>query len=151
MDEIVRDVAEAELPRLLDLYEHLHRKDSPLPDAPLVARAWRDLCSNPAVQVVAIERNGMLVASCTLCIIPNLTRSCRPYGLIENVVTHRAYRRKGLGTAVLRGALSRAWAADCYKVMLLTGSKDPGVHAFYKKVGFVAGEKTGFVARKAVG
>lgn len=61
-------------------------------------------------------------------------------------VTADAHRGKGYGTAVLRQALERAWEADCYKVMLLTGSSRPAVRRFYEQAGFRTGLKTGFVA-----
>jgi GNAT superfamily N-acetyltransferase len=63
------------------------------------------------------------------------------------VVTRIAYRRSGIGTSLPHHALSVAWAVNCYKVMLLTGSKCEDVHRFYEHFGFVKGDKTGFVAR----
>jgi hypothetical protein len=43
--------------------------------------------------------------------------------------------------------LQSAWDAGCYKVMLLTGSRRPSTHAFYRACGFSGDDKTGFVAR----
>ncbi|MBV7431332.1 MULTISPECIES: N-acetyltransferase [unclassified Acidovorax] len=68
--------------------------------------------------------------------LPNLTRACRPYGVIENVVTDLAHRGQGWGRAVLSHALSEAWRLNCYKVMLPTGRKDEATLRFYEHVGF---------------
>ena len=73
-------------------------------------------------------------------VIPNLTRGGAPYGLIENVVTDAARRGKGYATAILHAAAERAWAHDCYKIMLLTGSKEPATLRFYEKAGVRAVE-----------
>ena len=131
-DTTVRPIQSGELDALLDLYKHLHNKDEPLP-RPQVRAAWQEMLSNPRMHCLVVEHDSRLVSSCVLTIIPNLTRGARPYGLIENVVTHTDYRQRGLGTAVLRHALQTAWRANCYKVMLLTGRKDPAVHRFYEK------------------
>ena len=91
--------------------------------------------------------NEQLVSSCTLTIIPNLTRSCRPFGVVENVVTNRTHRRKGCATALLEAALADAWDAQCYKVMLLTGRKDEATFRFYEAAGFDRDAKQAFVAK----
>jgi GNAT superfamily N-acetyltransferase len=94
-----------------------------------------------------VELDDVLIATCTVVIIPNLTRGARPYALIENVVTHEAYRRRGIARQLMHHAQQVAWDAGCYKVMLLTGSKRDEVYEFYEKCGFVKGVKTGFIAK----
>jgi GNAT superfamily N-acetyltransferase len=72
----------------------------------------------------------------------------RSYGVIENVVTHPGHRRTGLGRSVLASALKAAWDANCYKVMLATGSPKPETLRFYESAGFERGGKTFFQARR---
>lgn len=102
------------------------------------------------IMVIVAERAGLLLSTCTLVTIPNLTRGVRPYGLIENVVTHPDHRRTGLGRSVLSFALDAAWQAGCYKVMLATGSRREETLRFYEKAGFDRGGKTFFEAHPAV-
>jgi hypothetical protein len=44
--------------------------------------------------------------------------------------------------------IREAWRRGCYKVMLLTGSKNPATHAFYRACGLTPDVKTGYVARR---
>ena len=78
-------------------------------------------------------------------IIPNLTRNIRPYAFIENVVTHSDYRGKGYASACLNYAKELAVNANCYKIMLLTGSKSDSTLNFYKKAGYNCTDKTAFI------
>ena len=137
-----------DLPGVLALYRHLHPQD-PAPDPMAAERVWSALLSSDMTAVVVAEAGSLLVASCTLAIIPNLSRGARPYGVIENVVTHADYRRRGLGRAVLRAALDRAWSMDCYKVMLATGAREETTLAFYEAAGFLRGGKTCFEVRRS--
>jgi GNAT superfamily N-acetyltransferase len=146
MNMHIREAEQHELSAILALYQHLHAADEPLPDAATVAQIWSEINRDPKLHCLIAEMDGVFVASCILAIIPNLTRGARPYGLIENVVTHADYRRQGIGTALLRYALAIAWEHNCYKVMLLTGRKDESVFRFYEKAGFQRGVKTGFIA-----
>ena len=143
----IREIRAAELSKLLGLYRHLHPTDPELPVTNDIQALWQRICADPNLHYLVAEVGGTFASTCTFAIIPNLTRGARPYGLIENVVTHPEFRRRGIATALLRFALQLAWAQDCYKVMLLTGRKDEGTLRFYEKAGFQAGEKTGFVAR----
>jgi len=93
------------------------------------------------------ELGGAALATCTLIVVPNLSRCGRPYAIIENVVTHPDHRGKGLGTAILDAACDRAWRHECYKVMLSTGSTRPATLSFYESAGFEQ-SRTGFQKRR---
>jgi GNAT superfamily N-acetyltransferase len=141
-------IRDNELASLLSLYHLLRTSDLELPITEKVQQLWQRILSDHHLGYLVAEVAGQIVPTCTLAIIPNLTRGARPYGLIENVVTHPDFRRKGLGTSVLKAALEMAWDQNCYKVMLLTGRKDEATLRFYQQAGFEAGVKTGFVARR---
>ena len=68
--------------------------------------------------------------------------------MIENVVVHDACRNRGLGQALMQWTLDQAWTAGCYKVMLMTGSRQESTHHFYRSCGFASDDKTGYVARR---
>ena len=143
----IRELQPNELHSLLALYAHLHEHDDPLPSDAIVEAVWSEAMTNPRIKYFGGFASGTLVTSCTLTVIPNLTRACRPYGVIENVVTHAAHRRHGWGKAVLSHALDQAWHQGCYKVMLLTGRKDEGTLRFYEQAGFDRHGKQAFVAK----
>ena len=145
----LRLIREDELPALLALYRHLHEQDDPLPPDEIVQATWRELLASPRYRYVGayVDEGGGLVASCNLTLIPNLTRGCRPYGVMENVVTHADWRGQGLGKAVLAEALRMAWNAGCYKVMLQTGRLNDATFAFYEAAGFSRHGKQAFIAK----
>lgn len=143
----VRELTSADLDALLALYEHLHEQDLPLPERRVVEAVWAEALANPRIRYFGGYDKESLVSACTITLIPNLTRACRPYGVIENVVTHRAHRGKGWGKRLLQEALAYAWASGSYKVMLLTGRKDEATLRFYEGAGFSRDGKTGFIAK----
>jgi GNAT superfamily N-acetyltransferase len=145
-DLVIRPANKTDLPRLLDLYVHLNADDercSPENAADILDHLTRYEGSMVLVGVIG----SVLITTCTLVVIPNLTRGGTPYALIENVVTHAKHRGAGFGRTVLKAALERAWEAGCYKVMLMTGSKKSSTLAFYEAAGFEQ-TKTGFQIRR---
>jgi len=145
----IRPIPPDGLDALLALYGHLHEQDAPLPARTEVDAVWRGIQDDPHLICLGGYVAQELVASCTMAIIPNLTRGLRPYGLIENVVTHANHRRRGHGRSLLAHALSLAWSRSCYKVMLMTGRLDEATLRFYEAAGFDRHAKQAFVARPA--
>lgn len=143
----IRPIARTELSELQALYTHLHADDGLPPDDGTAERIWDELLGSGRYRYVGAYVDGQLVSSCTITVIPNLTRGGRPYGLIENVVTHADHRGRGYARAVLQDALAFAWAQGCYKVMLMTGRKDEATLRFYESAGFDRHGKQAFIAR----
>lgn len=147
MSAEARKIKYEELPDLLSLYKQLNPDDPEVNENESLQQLWDEIFNDPNLHYIVIEEDGELVATCNITIIKNLTRGLRPYGLIENVVTHKDYRKRGYGTLVLQKAVEIARGCNCYKVMLLTGSKKEETLRFYEKAGFASGIKTGFIAK----
>ncbi|MEW6619632.1 MAG: GNAT family N-acetyltransferase [bacterium] len=145
MIEKVRMIKFNEIEQLLELYKHLHVNDPKIEIDETLKKLWKEIFEDPNHFCLVIEENGKIISSCNLIIIRNLTRNACPYALIENVVTHKNYRKKGYGTAILKRAIEIAKEKNCYKVMLMTSRKDENTLRFYGNAGFEKGVKTGFV------
>ncbi|MBQ2927792.1 MAG: GNAT family N-acetyltransferase [Oscillospiraceae bacterium] len=141
---MVREIRENELKELLELYLFLHEKNIPEMTEHL-EKIWNTILEDKNHHIIVNEVDGRMVASCVCVIIPNLTRSIRPYAFIENVVTHSDYRRKGYATECLNYAKRIAVMENCYKMMLLTGSKEQTTLNFYGNAGYNSSDKTAFV------
>ncbi len=141
---MIREADGGDLQGLLELYTWLH--DNPVPElTPALEALWRQILADPCHHIVVAEEEGRIVSSCVCVIVPNLTHGQRPYALIENVVTHGDFRGRGLATACLHYARELAKEADCYKLMLSTGSKREETLRFYRNAGYNSEDKTGFV------
>ena len=141
---MIREIYESELNQLLELYLHLHETTVPETSEHL-KNIWNTIIQDKNHHIIVKETDGKLVSSCVCVIIPNLTRNSRPYAFVENVVTHSCYRDKGYATECLNYARSIAESENCYKMMLLTGSKDNSTLDFYRNAGYNSTDKTAFI------
>ena len=141
---MVREIKENELNDLLQLYLHLH--ESSLPETSKhLEEVWLSIIKDENHHIIVNEIDKKIVSSCVCVIIPNLTRNARSYAFIENVVTNEEYRGKGYATECLNYAKEIAIKNNCYKMMLLTGSKEESTLNFYKNAGYNCAYKTAFI------
>lgn len=140
----IREAGYEDLQGLLELYLYLH-EDSIPEDSENLRATWQQIMVDKNHHLIVCEEEGKLVSSCVCMIIPNLTRNVRPYAFVENVVTHERYRGKGYATMCLNYAKELAEKENCYKMMLLTGSKNPKTLQFYENAGYNSSDKTAFI------
>ena len=140
---MIREITETDYEGLMALYLHLHETEIPPYDK--AKRVFEKILADENYHIIVAEENGVIVSSCTVVIVPNLTRGPRPYARVENVVTHSEHRGKGLATACLDRAKEIAVQAGCYNIALLTGSKNESTLKFYENAGYNRTDKTGFI------
>lgn len=140
---MIREAVKEDLKELLELYLYLH-EDSIPEDSEHLRNTWNQIINDPNHHIILNVIDGKIISSCVCVIIPNLTRNVRPYAFIENVVTHEEYRGRGYAGECLDYAKRIALDNNCYKMMLLTGSKKPETWHFYEKAGYNRNDKTAF-------
>ena len=141
---MVREAKKEELKEILELYLYLH-EDSVPEQSDHLSHTWKQILEDENHHLIVNERNGKIVSSCVCVIIPNWTRNVRPYAFVENVVTHSDFRGLGLATECLNYAKQIAQQNNCYKMMLLTGSKEEKTLNFYSHAGYNSTDKTAFI------
>lgn len=141
---MIREANKNDLKELLELYLYLHEDSIPNQDEHL-ENTWKQIMEDKNHHLIVKEVDGKIVSSCVCVIIPNLTRNVRPYAFVENVVTHADYRKKGYASECLDYARTIAKNENCYKMMLLTGSKKAETLRFYENAGYNSSDKTAFI------
>lgn len=143
---VFREARLGDVDDVLRLYQQLN-PDDPVPDAAAAKETFERILAAPGLHLFVLELDGAVVATTYLNVIPNLTRSVAPYAVIENVVVEKRLRGTGLGKRLMADTLGAAWDAGCYKAMLMTGSRTPATHAFYRACGFSPDAKQAYLAR----
>lgn len=141
---MIREAKNEDLKELLELYLDLHEESIP-EQSDRLSGTWEQILEDQNHHLIVNEINGKIVSSCVCVIIPNLTRNVRPYAFLENIVTHKAYRGQGLASECLEYAKQIAKDCNCYKMMLMTGSRKKETLDFYKKCGYNSTDKTAFI------
>lgn len=141
---MIREAREDDYRQLMELYCQLHEKS--VPDFKDDTKAlWSILVNDKDYHLIVAEEDGRIVSTCTCIVVPNMTHGPRPYAFVENVVTDSKYRGRGLATACLDKAREIAVANNCYRLILMTGSKLDSTLDFYRRAGYNDNDKTAFI------
>jgi GNAT superfamily N-acetyltransferase len=143
----IKILEKEDLDSLLELYKELNPEDSVLPKSKAL-ELWKEIHLSPNMECfIAVNESRTVVASCTIGILSNLTRSGRPYAIIENVITRSDYRMQGLARTLIEQSTAFAKKMDCYKIVLLSSTDRTDAHQFYTSIGFDGDSKKGFELR----
>lgn len=141
---MIREININDFDRLMQLYMQLH--NNPMPEKNIATlNLWNKIVNDKLHHIIVAEEDGKIVSSCVCVIIPNLTHNQQSYAFVENVITDINYRKKRLATQCLNYAKEIAKNENCYKMMLLTGSKNDSTLNFYRYAGYNSEDKTAFI------
>ncbi|MFI6003699.1 GNAT family N-acetyltransferase [Streptomyces sp. NPDC051366] len=100
--------------------------------------AFKRLADDPHQHVVVAVREGRVVGTLQLTIVPGLSRKGATRAIIEGVRVHADERSSGLGTRFIQWAVERARRENCQLVQLTSDVTRTDAHRFYERLGFTA-------------
>ncbi|MGY5008177.1 N-acetyltransferase family protein [Streptomyces sp. 900105755] len=118
------------------------RRETPDDLAPYLSALER-LSADPNQQLVVAVREGRVVGTLQLTIIPGLSRRGATRSIIEGVRIHADERGSGLGTRFIEWAIDESRRQGCQLVQLTSDTSRVDAHRFYERLGFTASH-TGF-------
>ncbi|MEU3889196.1 GNAT family N-acetyltransferase [Streptomyces sp. NPDC029041] len=118
------------------------QRESPNDLAPYLAALER-LSTDPNQHVVVAVREGRVVGTLQLTIIPGLSRRGATRSIVEGVRVHADERGSGLGTQLIEWAIEASRNEGCQLVQLTSDKTRADAHRFYERLGFTASH-TGF-------
>jgi ribosomal protein S18 acetylase RimI-like enzyme len=146
---LIRQAEEKDVMDIKDLYFNFLTKYPPKEEQDI--EAWKQLINeinkSERLFLLVVEEDNRVVSTVQLGIIPSLTHNMRSFAVVENVVTHENYRKKGFASMLLQEAIKIAQDKNCYKIFLETGSNRESTLNFYKENGFEIDTKHSFLKK----
>jgi GNAT superfamily N-acetyltransferase len=113
------------------------QRESPDDLTPYLAALER-LRADPNQHLVVAVREGRVVGTLQLTIVPGLSRKGATRSIIEGVRVHADERGSGLGTQLIAWAIEESRRQDCQLVQLTSDVTRTDAHRFYERLGFTA-------------
>ncbi|MFJ4619628.1 GNAT family N-acetyltransferase [Streptomyces sp. NPDC088812] len=112
-------------------------RESPDDLAPYLA-AYERLSADPNQRLVVAVRDGRVMGTLQLTIVPGLSRRGATRSIIEGVRVHADEWGSGLGTRLIEWAIEESRRAQCQLVQLTSDNTRTDAHRFYERLGFQA-------------
>ncbi|KAF5996141.1 MULTISPECIES: GNAT family N-acetyltransferase [Streptomyces] len=113
------------------------QRESPDDLTPYLAALER-LSADPNQHLVVAVREGRVVGTLQLTVLPGLSRKGSTRALIEGVRIHSDERGSGLGTRFIEWAIEESRRQGCQLVELTSDATRTDAHRFYERLGFTA-------------
>ena len=103
---------------------------------PRYRAAFDEISADPGERLIVAERDGEVVGTLQISMIPGLARFGTKRAMLENVHIRADQRGNGLGTEMVLWAIERSREAGCGVVQLTSNKVRLDAHRFYRKLGF---------------
>ena len=132
----MREANAADIPAVLGLYAQPDLDDGKVLTDDEGVALFERFGRYPDYTLYVAEQDHGIVGSFALLVMDNLGHLGSPSGIVEDVVVAPDRQGHGIGQAMMRFALERAYEKRCYKLMLSSNAKRARAHAFYESLGY---------------
>lgn len=105
-------------------------------DDPRYRQAFDEIATDPNHRLIVAERDGEIIGTLQISIIPGLPNFGMKRGLLENVHIRADQRGSGLGSEMVQWSIEWCRNAGCGLVQLTSNKLRLDAHRFYEKLGF---------------
>lgn len=134
-----RPATDADLPAIVAMLadDHLGAQRESPDNLAAYERALAEINADSRLLQVICEREGGIVGTMQLTLIPGLSRQGMTRMQIEGVRVHADHRSGGIGGEMIRWAIAYGRDHGCGIVELTTDKSRADAHRFYERLGFV--------------
>ena len=135
----IRPAGRKDVPAIVALLrdDHLGATREGTPTDPAYLEAFDAIVQDPHQFLVVGVRDGSVVGTLQLTIVPGLSRMGSRRAFIEAVRVRSDLRGGGYGKALIEWAVDKARAEGCVMVQLTSDQSRVDAHRFYARLGFV--------------
>lgn len=136
---IIRDAKREDIPEIVAMLQDDFLGSAREDDTNLgvYEAAFDVITKDPHNRLLVGERNGSVIATCQITIIPSFSISASIRGQIEGVRVSKSHRGQGLGETLIRAAIEALKEQNCGLVQLTMNKAREGAYKFYRRLGFV--------------
>ena len=132
----IRVATPRDLPEILELYRQLGPQDDQVLNMADAERIFENISKYPDYHLYVARHNGRILGTFVLLIVDKIAHMGARIGIVEDVVVASEWRRKGIGSQMMRFAMQKCREAACYKLILSSNRIRADAHRFYEKLGF---------------
>jgi ribosomal protein S18 acetylase RimI-like enzyme len=138
----IERIRDADLPALAALYQQLQPTESSVASMQEVLPRLGEESNHI---ILGAKVNGKLVGTVLAVVCQMLYGQCKRFMVVEDVVVDEQYRRKGIGSSLMRALEKHAVHTQCRYIMLITDLDRSEAQCFYEALAY---ESSGHVAFK---
>lgn len=129
---------------IADLYKEL------VPNAPINVLPERiaEIANDKNTYLIVCDTGADIIATALVALCNDAMFTRQPFAIIENVIVSKAHQREGVGKRLMGYIEEFCLAADCSKIMLLSGRDNQGAHDFYAAMDYDPNAKSGFIKKR---
>ncbi len=132
----IREATDGDLPAILSLYAQPDIDDGKILSIEQAQRIFARIKSYPNYRIYVAKADGEVIGTFALLIMDNLAHMGASSGVVEDVVVHPSWQKKGIGKQMMEFAIKRCKEMGCYKLALSSNLKREVAHRFYESLGF---------------
>jgi GNAT superfamily N-acetyltransferase len=136
MNITIREAEVEDLPSILSLHAQLEPEDGDLLSVEEAQAIFSKIKRYPDYLIYVATVDKEIIGTFALIIMDNLAHMGAPSGIVEDVVVHNDWQRKGIGKKMMGFAIDCCRGKGCYKLVLSSNIKREVAHLFYESLGF---------------